>query len=154
MKVVKQDLLHEKQFMKILWSDADSGPLEHVLRCSVSESWDFFTFIQIGSGHTVAAWLKIYSRSQLFRYGRSKFCLPHRLNFSDSFDLCLHWVSVLSPCILRSKNMKESRTFKLEHMVSQKERHQTTFAKIFWRILCNVQLLRCNKHCFREIVEG
>ena len=23
------------------------------------------------------------------------FCLPHRPNFSDIFDLCLHWVSVV-----------------------------------------------------------
>ena len=38
---------------------------------------------------------KIRSHSQIFRYGRSIFCLPHRPNFSDIFDLCLHWVSVV-----------------------------------------------------------
>ena len=38
---------------------------------------------------------KIQSQSQIFRYGRSIFCLPHRPNFSDIFDLCLHWVSVV-----------------------------------------------------------
>ena len=38
---------------------------------------------------------KIQSQSQIFRYGRSIFCLPHRPNFSDFFDLCLHWVSVV-----------------------------------------------------------
>ena len=38
---------------------------------------------------------KIHSRSQIFRYGRSIFCLPHRPNFSDIIDLCLHWVSVV-----------------------------------------------------------
>ena len=32
--------------------------------------------------------------SQIFRYGQSIFCLPHWPNFSDYFDLCLHWVSV------------------------------------------------------------
>ena len=41
------------------------------------------------------AWPKIKSQSQIFRYGRSIFCLPHRPNFSDIFDLCLHWVSVV-----------------------------------------------------------
>ena len=41
------------------------------------------------------AWPKIQSEPQIFRYGRSKFCLPHRPNFSDIFDLCLHWVSVV-----------------------------------------------------------
>ena len=38
---------------------------------------------------------KIHSHSQIFRYGRSIFCLPHWPNFSDIFDLCLHWLSVV-----------------------------------------------------------
>ena len=38
---------------------------------------------------------KIHSHSQIFRYGGSIFCLSHRPNFSDIFDLCLHWVSVV-----------------------------------------------------------
>ena len=38
---------------------------------------------------------KIQSQSQIFRYGGSILCLPHRPNFSDIFDLCLHWVSVV-----------------------------------------------------------
>ena len=38
---------------------------------------------------------KINSHSQMFRYGRSIFCLPHRPKFSDFFGLCLHWVSVV-----------------------------------------------------------
>ena len=38
---------------------------------------------------------KTHSHSQIFRYGQSIFCLPHRPKFSDFFDLCLHWVSVV-----------------------------------------------------------
>ena len=38
---------------------------------------------------------KIHSQSQIFRYGRSIFCLPHRPKFSDIFDLRLHCVSVV-----------------------------------------------------------
>ena len=38
---------------------------------------------------------KIQSQSQIFRYGGSIFRLPHPPNFSDIFDLCLHWVSVV-----------------------------------------------------------
>ena len=38
---------------------------------------------------------KIHSHSQIFRYGRSIFCLPHQPNFSDIFDLFLHWVSIV-----------------------------------------------------------
>ena len=38
---------------------------------------------------------KINSHSQILRYGRNIFCLPHRPKFSDFFDLCLHWVSVV-----------------------------------------------------------
>jgi hypothetical protein len=34
-------------------------------------------------------------QSQIFRYDRSIFCLPHQPNFSDIFDLCLHWVSIV-----------------------------------------------------------
>ena len=44
---------------------------------------------------TFTAWPKIHSHSQIFRYGQNIFCLPHRHNFSDIFDLCLHWVSVV-----------------------------------------------------------
>ena len=35
--------------------DTDSGPHGYVLWCCGSRSQDFFTFIQIGSGHTVRA---------------------------------------------------------------------------------------------------
>ena len=38
---------------------------------------------------------KINSQSQIFRYGRNIFNLPHRPKFSDFFDLCLHLVSVV-----------------------------------------------------------
>ena len=38
---------------------------------------------------------KIQSQSQFFRYRQSTFCRPHRPNFSDIFDLYLHWVSVV-----------------------------------------------------------
>jgi hypothetical protein len=38
---------------------------------------------------------KIHSHSQIFRYGRSILCLPQWPKFSDFFDLCLHYVSVV-----------------------------------------------------------
>ena len=38
---------------------------------------------------------KIHSHSQIFRYGGSIFCLPHRPEFSGFFAFCLHWVSVV-----------------------------------------------------------
>ena len=38
---------------------------------------------------------KIQFQSQIFRYGRSIFCLPHWPKFSDFFDLYLHCVSVV-----------------------------------------------------------
>ena len=54
---------------------------------------------------------KIHSHSQIFRYGRSIFCLPHRLKFSDFFDLCLHWVSVVcdiyTPSFLCTLELKQ-----------------------------------------------
>ena len=48
-----------------------------------------------GEEITFTARLKIHSHSQIFMYGRSIFCLPHWHKFSDFFDLCLHWVSVV-----------------------------------------------------------
>ena len=38
---------------------------------------------------------KIKSQSQIYRYGRSILCLPHRPKISGFFDLCLHRVSVV-----------------------------------------------------------
>ena len=38
---------------------------------------------------------KINSQSQIFRYGRSIFLLPHRPKFSDLFDLWVYLVSVV-----------------------------------------------------------
>ena len=38
---------------------------------------------------------KIKSQSQIYRYSRSIFCLPHRPKISDFFKLCLRWVSVV-----------------------------------------------------------
>ena len=46
---------------------------------------------------------KIHSHSQIFRYGRSIFCLPGVPNFSDIFDLCLHWVSVVRALSYKGK---------------------------------------------------
>jgi hypothetical protein len=46
---------------------------------------------------------KIHSHSQIFRYAGSIFCLPHRPIFSDIFDLCLHWVSVVRVVIYESQ---------------------------------------------------
>ena len=54
---------------------------------------------------------KIKSQSQIFRYGRSIFCLPHRPNFSDFFDLCLHWVS-----IVRDSNHRNSYSLRVGHL--------------------------------------
>ena len=46
---------------------------------------------------------KIKPQSQIFRSGRSIFCLSHRPKISDFFDLCLHWVSVVRACTYHKK---------------------------------------------------
>ena len=49
-------------------------------------------------GHPERKWPSLHGRNftpKIFRYSRSIFCLPHRPNFSDIFDLCLHWVSIV-----------------------------------------------------------
>ena len=60
--------------------------ISRVVRHRLRTPWEEIVF---------TARLKIHSHSQIFRYGQSIFCLPHRPNFSDIFDLCLHWVSVV-----------------------------------------------------------
>ena len=68
--------------------------------------WEFITIRGVGYGLShglrtpredivFTAWPKIHSHSQIFRCGQSIFCLPHRPNFSDIFDLCLHRVPVV-----------------------------------------------------------
>ena len=52
---------------------------------------------------------KIHSHYQIFRYGGSIFCLPHRPIFSDIFDLCLHWVSVVRGFDVYKGNVKTIR---------------------------------------------
>ena len=42
------------------------------------------------------AWSKIFSHSQIFRYGQSIFCVPYRQNFSDS--LIYAFIGFHSPC--------------------------------------------------------
>ena len=37
----------------------------------------------------------LHAHSKTFRYCQSIFCLLHRPNLSDMFDLCLHWASVV-----------------------------------------------------------
>ena len=62
-------------------------------------------------GNSLHCMVENSTQSQIFRYGRSIFCLPHRPNFSNICDLCLHWVSVVRvsyyrsffPFLLRSK---------------------------------------------------
>ena len=60
--IVKQDLLNKKQFLKILWSVVWKGGFQLMqilgllgmyFDAVVVEVKTFFTFIQIGSGHTV-----------------------------------------------------------------------------------------------------
>ena len=54
-------------------------------------------------------WPKINSQSQIFRYCRSIFCLPHRPKISDFFDLCLHWVSLVGGLYYKTWLFKASR---------------------------------------------
>ena len=60
-------------------------------------------------------WPKIHSHSQIFRYGRSIFCLPYRPTFSDIIDLCLHWVSV----VRGTRDWGESLGQQLCHQISK-----------------------------------
>jgi hypothetical protein len=91
------------------------NPLRHMQTRYISgkhyAAYSIFTFLWTGLRHGLHSPLhglrtsreeiafsarpKIQSQSQIYRYDRSIFCPPHRPNFSDIFDLCLHWVSVV-----------------------------------------------------------
>ena len=77
----------------------------------------------------VTARPKIHSHSQIFRYGQSIFCLPHRPDCSDIFDLCLHWMSV-------ARAFKQSSSFfhqrsKMQIIPIKKLNIQTFFSNFF-----------------------
>ena len=76
---------------------------------------------------------KIHSHSQIFRYGRSIFCLPHRPNFSDIFDLCPHWLSVVRGWSLQNFLIRTQRMFLLKAHMFVYQEHQ------------NIELHGCNK---------
>ena len=63
---------------------------------------------------------KIQSQSHISRYGRSIFCLPHRPNFSDIFDLCLHWVSVV-------RVLNQWNYFLISALASKKSSNQKSY---------------------------
>ena len=96
---------------------------------------------------------KIQSQSQIFKYGRSIFCLPHQPKFTDFFDLFLHWVSVvrapihsvtvsrfyllLAPCFCQRFVLTtlwiEKRT--LAMYIFQLSSTFENFIEVFWRYL-------------------
>ena len=88
-----------KKWRRILYLNplASKGPGK--IRCKI---WKVQTFLWPWFRTTDAQWRdrlhytpKINSHSQIFRQGRSIFCLPHHPKFSDFLDLCLHWESVV-----------------------------------------------------------
>ena len=70
--------------------------LYFLIHMSTGFLWHVFCHGLRTPGEEIAftARTKIQSHSQIFRYGRSIFCLPHWPKFSDYFDLCLQWVFV------------------------------------------------------------
>ena len=80
--------------------------------------------------------MKIQSRSQIFRYGQSIFCLPHRPKFSDKIYLCLHWVSVVPEfghkTLLNLSSKKKGRRKSSKSYQFSKEQK--------WQIECKKQM--------------
>ena len=72
------------------------GQIDHMLFiiCSIEKKTGNFKLENVINQVQIAR-PKIKSQSQIYRYGRSIFCLPHRPKISGFFDLCVHWVSVV-----------------------------------------------------------
>ena len=64
--------------------------LDHVLL--LAELAQNFKLFQ---NNCMAKWFHETELHGIYLYCRSIFCLPHWPNFSDIFNLCLHWVSVV-----------------------------------------------------------
>ena len=62
-----------------------------------------------GEEITFTAQPKIHAHSRIFSYGRNIFCLPHLPKFSDFFDLCFHWLSVV--CVVVHSTLYVLETF-------------------------------------------
>ena len=97
MKTWKCMLPHYAYFCSYLCSDKEVVVCEKKLVAFFSFGWAQGLRTP-GEEIAFTARPKIKSQSQIYRYGRSIFYLPHRPNFSDDFDLCLHWVSVVRAC--------------------------------------------------------
>ena len=82
---------------------------------------------------------KIKSQSQIFRYGRSIFCLPHRPKISDFLDLCLHWVSVV-------RASKEQCNSKSEQFIGIERRLQ--LENLYKFKIENLQIFEMNRTIF------
>ena len=76
---------------------------------------------------TFTARPKIQSQSQSFMFGRSIFCLPHRPNLLDIFDLCLHWVSVVRASSATDCNKNKNLNF-----IGFSQEHLTNYARPFF----------------------
>ena len=76
---------------------AKSSPNFDCMYCGQKLGEDFSKFCGL---------LRIYEL-----YDQSIFCLPHGPNFSDIFDLCLHWVSVVREFIYSEKATKFCEIF-------------------------------------------
>ena len=101
---------------------------------------------------------KIKSQSQIFRYCRSIFCLPHRPKFSDFFNLCLHWVSVVRASFLPSRCTRSMfYHFASQKMVENTKKHlpsqchisrDFTSNKVECMIQSKIQVNLFQKHSF------
>ena len=97
---------------------------------------------------TFTAWPKINSHSQISKYDQSIFCLPHWPNFSDIFDLCLHWASVvrgirlflfrLDPILLKCLERIRKATI-VKEGVSQKKIFRSNTIYYWWYTRCSHQ---------------
>ena len=95
---------------------------------------------------------KINSQSQIFRYGPSIFYMPHRPKFSDFFDLCLHWVSVVRelhrvfPCVTLLSVLEKS--FVIEICVGENWNYVLDYLVFIYYFIISYCLL---KPCVVEI---
>ena len=101
-EVVQSPLFCERKTICVLWFKCLLWFMPKLVACFKTEH--LYLNTRTRDEITFTAQPKIQSQPQLFRYGRSIFCLPHWPTFSDIFSLCLNIYSFIPFFLIPNTN--------------------------------------------------
>ena len=101
-EVVQSPLFCERKTICVLWFKCLLWFMPKLVACFKTEH--LYLNTRTRDEITFTAQPKIQFQPQLFRYGRSIFCLPHWPTFSDIFSLCLNIYSFIPFFLIPNTN--------------------------------------------------